>query len=117
MLARAFSILLVSLAVLVGGTAVAAQDEPAPPGTPPPSTFNVFYPEERALSDCLSSLPKPNCGSEARGGWAQYSIAIALVAGLGFIAWRVVRSARRSGAHRTPDATSVPDAPGGDRAP
>lgn len=117
MLARAFSILLVSLACLVGGATVAAQGEPAPPETPPPSTFNVFYPEERALSDCLSSVPKPNCGSEARGGWAQYSIAIALVAGLGFIGWRIVRSARRSGAPRTPDATSVPDAPGGDPAP
>lgn len=117
MLERAFSILLVSLAVFAGSATVAAQGEPEPIETPPPSTFNVFYPEERALSDCLSSLPKPNCGSEARGGWAQYSIAIAMVAGLGFIGWRVFRSARRSAVPRTPDATTVPDGRGGDPAP
>ncbi|MEZ5297650.1 MAG: hypothetical protein R2697_15650 [Ilumatobacteraceae bacterium] len=117
MLARAFSILLVWLTVAAAGATVAAQGEQAPPGTPPPSTFNVFYPEERPLSDCLSSLPKPNCGSDARGGWAQYAIAIALVAGLSFIGWRVVRSARRTGDRRTPAATSVPDADGGGPAP
>ncbi|MAT05168.1 MAG: hypothetical protein CL424_09010, partial [Acidimicrobiaceae bacterium] len=95
--ARAFSILLIWLlliwlAAFVGGATVAAQGEPAPPDAPPPSTFNVFYPEERPLGDCLSSLPKPNCGSDARGGWPQYSIALALAAGIGFIGWRVVRS-------------------------
>lgn len=115
--ARAFSILLIWLGAFAGGATVAAQGDPTPPDTPPPSTFNEFYPEQRALGDCLSSLPKPNCGSEARGGWAQYSIAIALVAGLGFIGWRVVRSARRSGEPRPGEPRPGEAATGhGDRA-
>lgn len=87
-------------------------------------TVNEFFPEDRPLGDCLSSLPKPDCGSEARGGWAQTAVLLAIVAGLAFIAWRVVagsRRARRGSAStvtpRTRDATTVPDGDGGDPAP
>lgn len=59
-------------------------------------TINEFYPEERPLSDCLSSLPKPNCGSDARGGWRQLAVLGAILGGLGFIAWRIVTAARRA---------------------
>ena len=59
-------------------------------------TINEFFPEERPLSDCLSSLPKPNCGSEARGGWRQLAVLGAILGGLGFIAWRIVAAARRA---------------------
>lgn len=90
-------------------------------------TVNEFFPEERPLSDCLSSLPKPNCGSEARGGWAQTAVFVSIVVGLAFIAWRVVagarRARRRAGAPAeplrpgTPDATTARDGDGGVPAP
>ena len=117
MLARAFSILLIWLGVFAGGSLAVAQGDTTPPATAPPSTFNVFYPEERPLSDCLGSLERPNCGSEARGGWAQYTIAVLMVGGLAFIGWRIVRLARRTSASRRQVATTVPDGGGGDRGP
>lgn len=75
---------------------VVVEVSPTPDPEPPPSTFNEFLPEERAIGDCISALPKPGCGSEARGGWRQGLILLAIVAGLAFIAWQVVRSARRA---------------------
>jgi hypothetical protein len=69
----------------------------APPATvdAPPPTFNEFLPEDRAIGDCISALPKPGCGSEARGGWHQYLVMITLVLGLAFVGWRVVVGLRR----------------------
>jgi hypothetical protein len=86
-------------------------------------TFNEFLPDARPLGDCLSSLPKPDCGSEARGGWRQTAVFLAIVAGLAFIAWRVVAASRRARRDRasvtsgTPAATTVPDGGDGDPAP
>jgi hypothetical protein len=86
-------------------------------------TVNEFFPEQRPLSDCLGALPKPNCGSEARGGWAQTTVFLSIVAGLGFIAWRIVAASRRARRERdavtpeTPASTTVPDDSGGGRAP
>jgi hypothetical protein len=98
-LPRALSIVLLWLVLVPAGAADAATsgtDGAEPTDTPPPTVFNEFYPDERPLSDCVSSLPKPNCGSEARGGWRQFTILGAVVVALGFIAWRIVRSARRA---------------------
>ena len=96
----------------VGGQIADAATEP----TPPPSTFNVFYPEERPITDCLNnSIPLPNCGSEARGGWEQTTIFVALLAGLGFIGWRISRIVR--GNRRALDASTARDGVGGGRAP
>lgn len=83
------------------GAALATVDEP--PATPPPVTFNEFLPEDRGLGDCISAIPKPGCGSEARGGWHQTLVFLAIVLGLAVIAWRVVASARKARA-----AQSVP---------
>ena len=80
-------------------------------------TINEFYPEERSLSDCLSSLPKPDCGSDARGGWAQGVVLLAILAGLGVIGWRIRAASRRARSTRTPTATTVPDGDGGAPAP
>ncbi len=63
---------------------------------PPPDTINEFFPEDRSLGDCLSSLPKPGCGSEARGGWRQTLVLIAVLAGIAFIAWRIVAQSRKA---------------------
>ena len=97
MFLRALSIVLLSALTLTVAPAsvVTATPEAGAPNTAPPTSFNEFYPEERSLSDCLSSLPKPDCGSDARGGWRQITILSAVVAGLAFIAWRIVRAARR----------------------
>ena len=84
---------------------------------PPPPTFNEFYPDQRSLSDCLSSLPKPDCGSEARGGWAQTVVFLSILAGLAFITWRVIASSRRARLSRTPTSTTAPDGGGGAPSP
>jgi hypothetical protein len=98
-LLRAFAIVLIWTGLGVAGQ-VSATSEPAPsdasPNTPPPTVYNEYYPDERPLSDCLSSLPKPDCGSESRGDWRQISVLGAIVAALAFIAWRIVRSARHA---------------------
>ena len=75
-------------------------DEQAPGDVPTPPTVNEFIPEDRSIGECISALPKPGCGSEARGGWRQSLILVAIMGGLGFIAWRVVRSARRARAEQ-----------------
>ena len=51
---------------------------------------NDFLPPDRDLTECVSALPKPGCGSEARGGWRQTAVFLAVLGGLGFIAWRVI---------------------------
>lgn len=82
-------------------------------------TINEFFPEKRPLSDCFSALPKPNCGSEARGGWPQTTVFLSIIAGLAFIAWRIVAGARRARREAaavtpgTPASTTVPDDDGG----
>jgi hypothetical protein len=89
------------------------------PTEPPPVTYNEFLPEDRNLSECISALPRPGCGSEARGGWRQGLVLLAILGGLAVIAWRVIVSSRRARltTPRTPGATSAPDAPGGDPGP
>ena len=68
----------------------------ADPPPPPVSTINDFIPEGRDLSECISSLPRPGCGSEARSDAAQIVLFGVLLAALVFIAWRIVRSGRRA---------------------
>ena len=55
---------------------------------------NDFMPQEANLSDCLGSLPRPGCGSDARGGWRQYLTMGVLSAGLAFVGWRIARGVR-----------------------
>lgn len=57
---------------------------------------NDFYPAEAELSDCLSALPPPGCGSEAKGGWPQFAAMAFIVVGIGAIAARVLWSVRRA---------------------
>lgn len=112
MLLRAF---VITLTLLIScPTAAAADAEPAtksaagwapvaatPDDTiPTEDTTYEYFPEKRPISDCLSSLPKPNCGSEARGGWRQTAVLGAILAGLGFIGWRIVRQSRKARAHQ-----------------
>ena len=56
---------------------------------------NPFIPENRNLGDCVSSLPRPDCGSDARGGPLQYATFAVLLSGVGFIGWRIARGVRQ----------------------
>jgi hypothetical protein len=77
----------------VSGHAAAAS---APDATVvPESTINEFIPVDRPIGDCISAAPKPGCGSEARGGWHQGLVMIALVLALVFVGWRIVVGVRR----------------------
>ena len=96
--------------------AVSAQDDDGGSSDVTTVTVNDFVPTERDLSECISAVPKPGCGSEARGGWRQTAVFALVVAGLGFIAWRVVAGARRNlapqPATRDAAAPPVPASPG-----
>jgi hypothetical protein len=98
--------------------AVADHVAAATPDDTPPITVNPFLPDDRGISECISAVPKPGCGSEERGGWHQQLVFLALVGGLAFIGWRIVAGARknsRAGAARlqaaTPGAASVDPSP------
>jgi len=74
-----------------------------PPPTPV-STINDYIPTDRPLTECISALPPPGCGSAAKEDWAQGALLGVLVAALVFIVWRVVRQARR----QRPDSAPRP---------
>lgn len=110
---RALVAVLFLIGVALAGPATAS---PASAGTepvdPPPITVNEFFPQDRSLSDCLSALPKPGCGSEARGGMHQTAVFAALVLGLLVIGTRIVFAIRRRDAANMPsDDTPADDAP------
>jgi len=88
--------------------APAATTPPLDGPPPPPVTFNEFLPEERGLGECISSVPRPGCGSEARGGWHQTLVFLAIFAGLGLIGWRIVAGARKAKGAMTTAARTAP---------
>jgi hypothetical protein len=89
--------LLAALVVALVGVIAPAGHVGAGDAAPPDTVLdNEFIPDDRDLSDCISAVPQPGCGSEARSGWRQWLILAGLVGGLGFITWRVVRTARHS---------------------
>lgn len=61
----------------------------------PPVTVNEFLPEERNLGDCVGALERPGCGSEARGGWRQTLVFVAVAGGLALVLGRVAWATRR----------------------
>jgi hypothetical protein len=82
--------------MVVGLTAavprVAAATAPPDPG--PPAT-NDFIPEDQNLSDCVGTLQRPDCGSTGKGDWHSYLAFGVLLAGMGFIGWRIVVGVRQ----------------------
>jgi hypothetical protein len=75
---------------------------------PPPVTDNVFVPENRDLTECITAVPKPGCGSEARSDWHQGLVLGVMVAGLIVIGWRIGRAVRRGEAkHNDVDLNST----------
>ena len=81
-------------------TAAAHATQPAivaPASAPqPPTTDNPFIPADRDLSECISAVPQPGCGSKAQGGWRQVLVLSIVAVALAFIAWRIVHTVRRN---------------------
>ena len=94
-LAALAAVLLTLCAVPVGTTVAAAGQEAPTPTDPPVVTDNDFVPD-RDLSDCVSAVPQPDCGSEAKGGWRQALVFGVVVVALAFVAWRITRTVRRN---------------------
>jgi hypothetical protein len=102
--------LLVTLTAMAAApvAATAAGDTPARVAAPaiawrltmpepePTPTTNPFIPEDRNLSDCVSSVPQPGCGSKARSGWRQWLVFGVIALAIAFIGWRIVRLVRRN---------------------
>jgi hypothetical protein len=85
--------LVVALATLLPGAVAAAASEPPPtdPATSATAVDNAFFPDDTAtnISDCVSALPRPECGSKERGGWRQGVLFGVVVAGLAAIGLRI----------------------------
>jgi hypothetical protein len=91
--------------VLAEGAVPRVGSEPGSLAATVPDTLpdaNVYIPDDRDLSDCLSSLPKPECGSEDRGGAAQLITFGVLMVGMAFIGWRIYLGVRRRDRSSTP---------------
>jgi hypothetical protein len=101
---RVSAVLLAVVAAVTLGVSASGDGREAAGATAPPTTIvdNPFLPDDQNLSDCISALPRPDCGSEERGGWRQILVLALVVAGFAFIAWRVVRSVRRRDARGVP---------------
>lgn len=85
------------LSFVLGGhhaTAAAATTDTTPPSEAPMVTDNGFIPVDVNIGDCLSSMPRPGCGSANRSGYHQLITFGVLMAGTAFITWRVARSVR-----------------------
>jgi hypothetical protein len=120
--------LLVGLAlafgVLVGPSTIGAVHASAPPVTPDPASIgtNPFIPEDVNIGDCVSSVPRPDCGTEEHGGAGQYLTMLALVLGTAFIGWRIARGVRARDSALDPakqplDPAKQPLDPSSDTAP
>ena len=94
--------IIASLILLSVGSAVIAAEDDLDNSDTSTVTYNDFIPEERDLSDCISAIPKPGCGSSAKGGWRQMLVLGLVVTGLGFIGWRVVAGARKNLSTQSP---------------
>jgi len=76
---------------------------PTDPAEPPAATANPFLPDNENPTECLSSLPRPECGSEERGGAIQLLTFAILMLGMTFIGWRIALGVRRRDRAMSPD--------------
>lgn len=94
--AVATAIAAITLIAMGAGSVSAEEGTDIGDANTPTVTYNDFIPEERDLSDCISAIPKPGCGSEAKGGWRQMLVFGLVISGVGFIGWRIVAGARKN---------------------
>ena len=91
----AVAAILCLLATLAPRAALATSDGSRGDAAPPPVTANDFVPEDRDLSECISALPKPDCGSEDRSGWRQGLVLALVLAAMAGIGARIFLAVRR----------------------
>ena len=77
-------------------SASAQSDDPVPTEDVTVDTANPFLPEDRDVTECIGMLQRPGCGSEARGGWHQNAVAIAMIGGLVVVFGRVAYGVRKN---------------------
>jgi len=79
-----------------GNPPLVGDDDGDGDASPPPSTVfdNEFIPRDANLSDCISGVQRPDCGSSAKGGWRQGLVFAAVISGMAFVGWRIIRAVR-----------------------
>jgi hypothetical protein len=87
----------VELSPFGGHRAEAATDTTVPAEDAATTTTldNPFLPEEANIGDCISAVPRPECGSKARGGWRQGLVFGAVAAAVALIGTRLVIGVRK----------------------
>jgi hypothetical protein len=103
-LLRLSAAVLVSLSALsadvnpVGGPAASAAPAttvPADDSSPSTTLNNPFLPEDANIGACISAVPRPECGSKARGGWRQGAVFGAVALAMLLIGTRLVVGVRK----------------------
>jgi hypothetical protein len=92
------AILVSTLFGLVPATTATSEPAAVAERLAPTSTVeNVFLPEDTTVNvtECISSVQRPGCGSRERGGWRQGVVFGVIVVGLIAIGARVVIGIRR----------------------
>jgi hypothetical protein len=95
---------LIATTLLATGLGFATVDATEPVDDPVPATTdaaattdNPFFPDDTTtnITDCVSALPRPECGSKERGGWRQGVVFGVVIAGLVAVGARLVIGIRR----------------------
>jgi hypothetical protein len=92
------AILVSTLLTLVSATTAVGEPMTPPESAAPATTIeNVFLPDDTTVNvtDCISSVQRPGCGTRERGGWRQGAVFAVIVAGLIAIGARLVIGIRR----------------------
>jgi hypothetical protein len=84
-----------------GARAAPATTVPADDSSPPTTLDNPFLPEDANIGDCISAVPRPECGSKARGGWRQGVVFGAVAIAMVVIGTRLVVGVRKRDRART----------------
>jgi hypothetical protein len=112
---RAVAVGAIALSVLAAPVHISVVGATAPPVTPVPEPdsgnvgTNPFIPENVNIGDCVSSLPRPDCGDDQRSGYHQYLTLIVLFLATVFIFWRVFRGVRARDRAIMPEPTKPVD--------
>lgn len=120
---RALGVAVIVLGSIVGPVTVGvglAADRVAttPPPTSDPASdpatndtglaSNPFIPDVN-IGDCVSSLPRPGCGTDQQSGYHQYLTLLVLFLATAFIGWRIARGVRSR--DKAANAPPPPNAP------
>jgi hypothetical protein len=88
------ALVIAAIAVVFPSSAgVAASTPPTTPNGDPVVT-NDLLPENNDVTNCIGTAEPANCGSKARADGHTYLVFLALIAGMGFIGWRIARGVR-----------------------